>query len=83
MTPDQIRQAVVVALCDIAPEIDPATVRHDAGIRDELDIDSMDFLNFIVAVHEEIGVDIPEADYEQLETVNDVVAYVAARVGPG
>lgn len=78
-TPDQIREAIVAALCDVAPETDPATLRHDASIRDQLDIDSMDFLNVVVAVHEALGVDIPESDYGQVETIDDMVAYVAAR----
>jgi acyl carrier protein len=82
VTPDQITRAVVGALCDIAPEIDPAHLRRDADLRDELDIDSMDFLNFIVAVHEQLEVDIPEADYEQLQTIEDIVAYVAVRLPP-
>jgi acyl carrier protein len=76
MTPESIREAVLRALSDIAPEADPATLRPDVDLRDQLDIDSMDFLNFVIAVHEELHVDIPESDYDRLRTLDDVVAYV-------
>jgi acyl carrier protein len=79
MTPDEIRDTVLRALTDIAPEADPAGLRPDVGLRDQLDIDSMDFLNFIIAVHEELGVDIPEADYPRLQTLDDFVDYLTAK----
>ena len=65
MTQDEIRAAVLRALCDVAPEADPATLAPDVSLRDQLDIDSMDFLNFLIGIHEELNVDIPEADYPQ------------------
>ena len=49
------------------------------GLRDQLDIDSMDFLNFVIALHEELHVDIPEADYPRLQTLDDFVDYLTAR----
>jgi acyl carrier protein len=76
MTPNEIREAVLQALVDVAPEADPSTLRPDVDLRDQLDIDSMDFLNFVIAVHEELHVDIPESDYDRLRTLDDVVAYV-------
>lgn len=80
MTTDQIRATVLDALSDVAPEVDPATLRPDVDLRDQLDIDSMDFLNFVVAVHEQLHVDIPEADYPRLQSLDDFVGYVAERV---
>jgi len=79
MTPDQIRTAVLGALCDIAPEIDPGAVADDAVLRDAYDLDSMDFLNFLVGVDQRVGVEVPEADYELVGTVAEIVAYVEAR----
>jgi acyl carrier protein len=80
MTPDQIRQSVLQALTDIAPEADPATVRTDLNLRDQLDIDSMDSLNFLIAVHEQLQVDIPEADWARLQTIDELVEYIRARI---
>ena len=77
MTTDEIRATVLRLLCTIAPEVDPAAIQPDVSFRDQLDIDSMDFLNFLVAVDQELHVDIPEGDYAQLSTLNDCVAYVA------
>jgi acyl carrier protein len=79
MTPDTIREAVLRALSDIAPEADPATLKPDVELRDQLDIDSMDFLNFVIAVHEELHVDIPESDYDRLRTLDDFVDYILER----
>ncbi len=79
MTVDEIRAAVLRALSEVAPEADPATLRPDVNLRDQLDIDSMDFLNFVIGIHEELQVDIPEADYARLQTLDDFVDYLGAR----
>ena len=79
MTKDEIRATVLHHLSNLAPEADHTQLKPDANIRDELDIDSMDFLNFAIAVHEALHVEIPEADYPELATVNGCVEYVAAR----
>ena len=80
MTPDEIRAAVVAALTGVAPEIAPASIRPDTNLRDEFDLDSMDFLNFALALHARMGIDIPEADYRQLATLDGAVAYLSAKV---
>jgi acyl carrier protein len=76
VTPFEIEQAVLSALSDVAPEIDPSTVRTDLSLRDQFDIDSMDSLNFLVAVHELLDVDIPEADWARLQTIDELVEYI-------
>ncbi len=55
--------------------IDPA-----ADLREAIDIDSMDFLNFVTAFHHRLGIDIPEADYPKLVTLAGVVACIEARL---
>lgn len=80
MTKDEIKATVLRLLGNIAPEADLTQLKPDANIRDELDIDSMDFLNFAIAMHEALHVEIPEADYPQLATINACVEYLAARV---
>jgi acyl carrier protein len=80
MTAEQIRQTVVDALIRIAPEIDPASIEAGASFRDQLDLDSMDFLNFVLAVHDRLGVEIPETDYPRLSTLDGAVGYLTARL---
>jgi acyl carrier protein len=79
VTRDEIRATVLRTLGDIAPEADLATVAPDLPFRDQLDLDSMDLLNFVVALHAALGVDIPEADYPRLGTLDACVAYLEAR----
>ena len=79
MTRDEITQAVLRALSDVAPEADPATLRLDVGLRDQLDIDSMDSLNFAIGIHEQLHVDIPEADWARLFTLDEVIDYVVEK----
>lgn len=79
MTDDDVRAKVLEALVQVAPEVDPAQVRGDVPFRDQMDIDSMDFLNFLIGVKARTGVEIPEAEYPRIETLDDVVAYVAGQ----
>ncbi len=74
-----ITDAVFAALTEIAPEIDETTIDRHADLREQVDLDSMDFLNFVVALHERLNIDIPESDYSQLATVDSCVAYLAGR----
>jgi acyl carrier protein len=78
MSADEIRAAVVQALTRIAPEVDPASIQANVSLREQLDIDSVDFLNIVVAIHERLGVDIPEADYAKLATLDAAVNYLQA-----
>ena len=76
MTKTEARAAIYDILGAIAPEADPATVADDADLREALDLDSMDFMNFVVALHERTGIDIPEADYPKLRTLDGAIAYL-------
>jgi acyl carrier protein len=78
MTPDEIKATVLHLLGDIAPEADLTQLKPDASIRDQLDLDSMDFLNFAIALHEALHVEIPETDYPRLATLNGCVAHLCA-----
>jgi acyl carrier protein len=81
VTRDEIRRAVIEGLSNIAPETDPAAIAGHADVRDALDIDSMDFLNFVIRLHEQLRVDIPEADYPKLLTIDGATGYVAGKLG--
>ncbi|HEX8942869.1 MAG TPA: acyl carrier protein [Gemmatimonadaceae bacterium] len=78
MTRDEIKSAVLAALRRVAPEVDPASLRGDVSIRDQVDLDSMDFLNFMLELHAALGVDVPEASYKDVATLDGCIAYVAA-----
>jgi acyl carrier protein len=78
-----IRKLVHDELNNIAPEIDMATVDPKADLREAIDIDSMDFLNFITAIHRRLSLDIPEEDYPKLITLDGAMAYIAAKLYSG
>jgi acyl carrier protein len=77
MTDDEIRVRVIKTLSGIVPELDPRTLKPAVSLRDQLDIDSMDFLNFLIALHQEFGVDVPESDAGKFGAVDACVAYLA------
>ena len=81
MTPDEARRIFFAELGNIAPEWDPAEIDPQEDIRDAMDIDSMDVLNLVIALHKRTGIDIPEADYTRLLTIDGAVAYLAAKSG--
>lgn len=74
-----IRAAILEELGNIAPEADLAAVDPAADLREALDIDSMDFLNFVIALHRRLAVDIPEIDYPKLVTLDGATAYLKAK----
>lgn len=76
---DDIRAHVVAALVEIAPEIDAGSIDPDADLLDAYDLDSMDLLNLVTALHERLGVDIPEGDYAELRTLRTAVDYLESR----
>jgi acyl carrier protein len=72
----ELRALIVELLGDIAPEADYVALAGDTDLRETLDLDSMDFLNFVTALHERFGKDIPEADYAELFTLDRAIAYL-------
>jgi len=80
MNESEIRKAIEEELGNIAPEADLRKLDPAADLRDALDIDSMDILNFVTAIHQRLGVDIPELDYPKLVTLDGAVSYLAARL---
>ncbi|MCA3130438.1 MAG: acyl carrier protein [Betaproteobacteria bacterium] len=79
-TADQIRQAMVDSILEVAPEADFATVRPDRSLRGQIDMDSFDFLTVLEHLHARLGVDVPEADYARMGTLDASVAYLASRL---
>ncbi len=81
MQDSEIRAGVVTTLCEVAPEVDPAQLSGLRPLRQQVDLDSMDWLNVIIGWHKRFGVDIPEADYAKLTTLDAVVRYIGERRG--
>ena len=79
MTRDEIRATVLRILGEIAPEADLTQLKPDVSFRDQLDIDSMDFLNFVIALDEELDVRIPESDYSKLSTLDACIELFSSR----
>ncbi len=80
MTEAQIKEVMFKVLKRIAPEADTDSLKPNQDVRRTLDIDSYDFMMFLVGLNEELGVEIPEADYGKLITTEDIVRYLSARV---
>lgn len=76
MTPQELKAAFIEELVKVAPDIDADTVGDDDHIQDDLELDSMDVLNLVTALHGRFGIDIPESDYPQIATPALAVAYL-------
>jgi acyl carrier protein len=79
MSREELAGLVRRALASVAPESESEPIDPEADFRDQLDIDSMDFLNFVIALHEATGLEIPEKDYPQLASLNGCIEYLSAR----
>jgi len=82
MNDTELKDVLIKAISDIAPEADFETLDPDDELREQLDLDSMDFLNVVIALHEALGFDIPETDYPRLFTFNAAVGYLREKQTP-
>jgi acyl carrier protein len=80
MTSAELKAVIVEGLRQVAPESDPASLAPDQPVRETLGIDSYDFLNFLVGLHKTLGIEIPEADYGQLGTIDGMIRYLAPKI---
>jgi acyl carrier protein len=80
MNANEVRAGVLAELRRIAPEVEEGELAPAKPLRDQVDLDSMDWLNFIVALHERFKVEIPESDYARLGTLEQTVAYLGDRL---
>ncbi len=80
ITPEELKTMIFALLGQIAPEADFTQLDPNRPIQSELDIDSFDFLNFLIGLNEAIDVEIPEADYGQVATLNALISYVMAHL---
>lgn len=80
MNEADIRAVALATLQSIAPEVEVDALRSDRSLRRQVDLDSMDWLNFLLGLNKQLKVEIPEADYAKLVTLDDVVAYIAKKI---
>ena len=80
MKDEELRAVVIATLKTIAPEVEEGDLRPDRPLRNQVDLDSMDWLNFLIGLHEKLKVDIPEADYARLVTLGDVLDYLTVKL---
>jgi acyl carrier protein len=80
MTRAEVQDAVVGALLSVAPELSAAALKPDVPLRDQVDLDSMDVLRFVMEVHRRTHVEVPETDYGRLATIAGAVDYLAGRM---
>ncbi|MEQ9330555.1 phosphopantetheine-binding protein [Thalassobaculum sp.] len=80
MTEDEIRTAVLAALTSVAPDLEGEAVDPATAFRDQFDFDSMDLLNFAIALHDSLGVDIPEIDYPRVASLKGSIAYLSEKL---
>jgi acyl carrier protein len=79
MTPDELRRALLDSLAAVAPEARGRELAGGADLREELDLDSMDFLRVLVGIKERTGIDVPEADAPKLFTLEGALEYLSRR----
>ena len=80
MDKQELRAIVIAELTSIAPEVDGAQLVASQPLRAQVDLDSMDWLNFLIRLHDKLAVEIPESDYARLRTLDDLLEYLAARL---
>jgi acyl carrier protein len=79
MSDAELRRRIVGVIRSVAPEVDEAELATDRPLREQVDLDSMDWLNVIVGLHKRFKVDIPEADYAKLVSLDDIAVYLRGR----
>lgn len=80
MTREELRAVVLEELTRLAPEAAPPSLSPKARFREALDIDSFDFIRFVTALDERLGIDVPETDYRELETLEGCLDYLEGRL---
>jgi acyl carrier protein len=80
MTRDELEARLVELLTGVAPDVDPATLLPGVDFREQFDFDSMDTLNFAIAIHQSLGVNVPETDYAKLASLAKCVDYLVTRL---
>ena len=76
MTKEEIRRAVVNILEDIAPDEDLSSIKDDVTLREQMDLDSMDFLDIVMELRKRFNIEVPESDYQELVSMDSCIQYL-------
>jgi len=79
MTEDQVKQIVIDIINEIAPDEDTSDLKGDVALRDQMDLDSMDFLDIVMELRKQHGIEVPEADYPQLASLDSCADYLTPK----
>lgn len=80
MKRQQLMANVMATLRSVAPEVNENELVADQPLRDQVDLDSMDWLNFLIGLHEKLKIEIPESDYARLRTLDDLLDYLGKKI---
>ena len=80
MTKDEIKSAIIKKILEIAPDIEEDEIEPNAHLQRSLEIDSFDFLKILTAMNQEVGVEVPEADYAKVDTLEHMAEYFLERL---
>ena len=76
MTRDAVRQAIIDILGDIAPDEDMSSLKDDVALREQMDLDSMDFLDIVMELRKRFNIEVPESDYQELVSMASCIQYL-------
>ncbi len=79
MTADEVKQIVIDIINEIAPDEDTTDLKGDVSLREQMDLDSMDFLDIVMELRKQHGIEVPEADYPQLASLDSCAAYLTPK----
>ncbi len=79
MTEDQIKQIVIDIITEIAPDEDTSNLKNEVSLREQMDLDSMDFLDIVMELRKQHGIEVPEADYPQLASLDSCATYLTPK----
>ncbi|MGC6456020.1 MAG: acyl carrier protein [Coraliomargaritaceae bacterium] len=79
MTEDQVKQIVIDIINEIAPDEDTSGLKSEVNLRDQMDLDSMDFLDIVMELRKQHGIEVPEADYPRLASLDSCAEYLTPK----
>ena len=79
MTEDQVKQIVIDIIAEIAPDEDSSNIKPEINLREQMDLDSMDFLDIVMELRKQHNIEVPEADYPQLASLDTCAAYLTPK----
>ena len=76
MTRDEVRQVIISIIKDIAPDEDVSSIKDDVVLREQIDLDSMDFLDIVMELRKRFHIEVPESDYQELASMASCIQYL-------